>query len=111
MKKGFGGKSKSAKKAGELFMDMIGEVLNDPEYNTVVVFDFDRFSRDSDDGIIYKSKVKRCGISVKSVNQPIDEKNVLADQIENILIIIADIDNAMRRHKCHRGMVDCHKQR
>ena len=32
---------------------------------------------------------------------------MLADQIENILIIIADIDNAMRRHKCHRGMVDC----
>ena len=107
VKKEFGGKNESAKKAGELFMDMIGEVLNDPEYNTVVVFDFDRFSRDSDDGIIYKSKVKRCGISVKSVNQPIDEKNVLADQIENILIIIADIDNAMRRHKCHRGMVDC----
>ena len=107
IKKEFGGKNESAKKAGELFMDMIGEVLNDPEYNTVVVFDFDRFSRDSDDGIIYKSKVKRCGISVKSVNQPIDEKNVLADQIENILIIIADIDNAMRRHKCHRGMVDC----
>lgn len=86
---------------------MIGEVLNDSEYNTVVVFDFDRFSRDSDDGIIYKSKVKRYGISIKSVNQPIDEKNVLADQIENILIIIAEIDNAMRRHKCHRGMVDC----
>ena len=107
IKKEFGGKNESANKAGELFMDMIGEILNDPEYNTVVVFDFDRFSRDSDDGIIYKSKVKRCGISVKSVNQPIDEKNVLADQIENILIIIADIDNAMRRHKCHRGMVDC----
>ena len=107
IKKEFGGKNESAKKAGELFLDMIGEILNDPEYNTVVVFDFDRFSRDSDDGIIYKSKVKRSGISVKSVNQPIDENNVLADQIENILIILADIENAMRRHKCHRGMVDC----
>ena len=107
IKKEFGGKNESAKKAGELFMDMIGEILNDPEYNTVVVVEFDRFSRDSGDGIIYKTQVKRCGISVKSVSQPIDEKNILADQIENILIVIADIDNAMRRHKCQRGMIDC----
>ncbi|MBQ0025130.1 MAG: recombinase family protein [Bacteroidales bacterium] len=32
---------------------------------------------------------------------------MLAEQIENILIIVADIDNAMRRHKCHDGMVAC----
>ena len=107
VKKEFGGENESAKEAGDLFLDMIGEVLNDPEYNCIVVFDFDRFSRDSNDGIIYKTKVKRCGITVKSVNQPIDSNNVLAEQIENILIIIADIDNAMRRHKCHEGMVSC----
>ena len=107
VKKEFGGENESAKEAGDLFLDMIGEVLNDPEYNCIVVFDFDRFSRDSNDGIIYKTKVKRCGITVKSVNQPIDSNNVLAEQIENILIIIADIDNAMRRHKCHEGMVGC----
>ena len=107
VKKEFGGEYESAKEAGDLFLDMIGEVLNDPEYNCIVVFDFDRFSRDSNDGIIYKTKVKRCGITVKSVNQPIDSNNVLAEQIENILIIISDIDNAMRRHKCHEGMVSC----
>lgn len=107
VKKEFGGKNESAKVAGDLFMDMIGEVLNDPEYNQIVVFDFDRFSRNSTDGIVYKAKVARCGISVKSVNQPIDSNNVLAEQIENILIIIAEIENAMRRHKCHEGMVNC----
>ena len=107
VKKEFGGENESAKEAGDLFLDMIGEVLADPEYNCIVVFDFDRFSRDSNDGIIYKTKVKRCGVTVKSVNQPIDSNNVLAEQIENILIIIADIDNAMRRHKCHEGMVNC----
>lgn len=32
---------------------------------------------------------------------------MLAEQIENILITIADIDNAMRRHKCHDGMIAC----
>lgn len=107
IKKEFGGKNESAKVAGDLFMEMIGEVLNDPEYNQIVVFDFDRFSRNSTDGIIYKTKVARCGINVKSVNQPIDSNNMLAAQIENILIIIAEIENAMRRHKCHEGMVNC----
>ncbi len=107
IKKEFGGKNESAKVAGELFLDMIGEVLNDPEYNQIVVFDYDRFSRNSEDGIVYKAKVRRCGINVKSVNQPIDSNNVLAEQIENILIIIAEIENAMRKHKCHDGMVNC----
>ncbi len=72
IKKEFGGKNESAKNAGELFLDMIGEVLNDPEYNQIVVFDYDRFSRNSEDGIVYKAKVRRCGINVKSVNQPAD---------------------------------------
>ena len=107
IKKEFGGKNESAADAGEMFMDMIGEVLNDPEYNQIIVSEFDRFSRCSNDGIIYKTKVKRCGISVISVSQPIDPNNVLAEQIENILIIIADIDNAIRKHKCHQGMVKC----
>lgn len=107
IKKYFGGENESGAKAGELFLDMIGEVLADPEYNYIVVYDFDRFSRSSTDGIIYKAKVKSSGITVKSVNQPIDENNILAEQIENILIILANIDNAMRRHKCHEGMVAC----
>ena len=107
IKKYFGGVNESGAKAGELFLDMIGEVLADPEYNHIIVYDFDRFSRSSEDGIIYKAKAKQSGVVVKSVNQPIDEKNVLAEQIENIFIIIANIDNAMRRHKCHDGMVAC----
>ena len=35
----FGGGNESAKQSGELFLDMIGTVLADPEYNTIVVFD------------------------------------------------------------------------
>jgi DNA invertase Pin-like site-specific DNA recombinase len=73
----------------------------------ILVYKFDRFSRNSNDGIIYKSKAKHNGVSVLSVNQPIDPNNVLAEQIENILLIIADIDNAMRRHKCQSGMESC----
>ena len=107
VKKYFGGENESGSKAGELFLDMIGEVLADPEYNHIIVYDFDRFSRSSTDGIIYKAKAKNSGITVRSVNQPIDENNILAEQIENIFIVLANIDNAMRKHKCHEGMVAC----
>ena len=107
IKKYFGGENESDSKAGELFLDMIGEVLADPEYNYIVVYDFDRFSRSSTDGIIYKAKAKRSGITVKSVNQPIDENNILAEQLEDIFIVLATIDNAMRKHKCREGMVAC----
>ena len=100
IKKYFGGENESGSKAGELFLDMIGEVLADPEYNYIVVYDFDRFSRSSTDGIIYKAKAKRSGITVKSVNQPIDENNILAEQLEDIFIVLATID----MHK-QRGMV------
>ena len=107
VKEELGGENESAKEAGELFLNMITKALSDPEINTIVVFDYDRFSRNSNDGIYYKSQIKKSGIDVVSVNQPIDKDNTIAEQIENILIIVADIDNATRRNKCREGMVNC----
>ena len=91
----FGGTFESAKVAGENFLEMIGAVLNDPEVNTIVVFDYDRFSRNMYEGLTYKGQLKRNGISIKSVNQPIDDDNMLSEHIAAILLIIADIDNAL----------------
>ena len=103
----FGGTFESAKKAGEKFLDMVGCVLNDPEIDTIVVFDIDRFSRNLEEGLTYKSQLNKSGVCLTSVNQPIDQNNLLAKHIEAILLIVADIDNAMRRHKCQEGMIAC----
>ena len=103
----YGATNESAKVEGELFLNMIADILLDPEINRVIVYDFDRFSRNSVAGITTKAKLKKNGIIVSSINQPIDQNNFLADAIENILIILADIDNAMRRHKCGEGMKSC----
>ena len=103
----FGGTFESAKKAGEKFLDMVGAALNDPEVDTIVVYDFDRFSRSMEEGLTYKSKLEKSGITIISVNQPVDKSNILAKHIEAILLIVADIDNAMRRNKCYEGMVAC----
>ena len=103
----FGGTFESAKKAGEKFLDMVGVVLNDPEIDTIVVYDYDRFSRNMTEGLTYKGQLNRSGITIIAVNQPVDKSNLLAEHIEAILLIVADIDNAMRRHKCYEGMVAC----
>ena len=103
----FGGTFESAKKAGDKFLDMIGIVLNDPEIDTIVVYDYDRFSRNMTEGLTYKGQLNRSGITIIAVNQPVDKSNLLAEHIEAILLIVADIDNAMRRHKCYEGMVAC----
>lgn len=103
----FGGTFESAKKAGEKFLDMVGVVLNDPEIDTIIVYDYDRFSRNMTEGLTYKGQLNRSGITIIAVNQPVDKSNLLAEHIEAILLIVADIDNAMRRHKCYEGMVAC----
>ena len=101
----FGGTFESAKKAGEKFLDMVGVVLNDPEIDTIVVYDYDRFSRNMTEGLTYKGQLNRSGITIIAVNQPVDKSNLLAEHIEAILLIVADIDNAMRRHKCYEGIL------
>ena len=103
----FGGTFESAKVMGEKFLQMIAEALSDPEIDTIVVYDYDRFSRNAEEGVACKGQLKRNGIAVKSVNQPLDDNNILSDQMSAFLLIFADIDNAMRRHKCHQGMVSC----
>ena len=103
----FGGTFESAKKAGEKFLDMVGIVLNDPEIDTIIVYDYDRFSRNMTEGLTYKGQLNRSGITIIAVNQPVDKSNLLAEHIEAILLIVADIDNAMRRHKCQEGMIAC----
>ena len=103
----FGGTFESAKKAGERFLEMVGVVLNDAEIDTIVVYDYDRFSRNMEEGLTYKGQLNRSGVDLVAVNQPVDKTNLLASHIEAILLIVADIDNAMRRHKCYEGMVAC----
>ena len=103
----FGGTFESAKKAGERFLEMIGAVMHDSEVDTIVVYDYDRFSRNMEEGLVYKGQLNRSGVSIESVNQPIDKSNSLASHIEAILLIVADIDNATRRSKCYNGMVAC----
>ena len=63
----FGGTFESAKKAGEKFLDMVGVVLNDPEIDTIIVYDYDRFSRNMTEGLTYKGQLNRSGITIIAI--------------------------------------------
>ena len=43
------------------------------EFDTVIVWKIDRFSRDKYDSVVYKSKLKKNGVSVISATEPIDD--------------------------------------
>ena len=106
-KSDYGATNESAKVAGEKFLSMVTEVRQDPEVNTIVCYDWDRFSRNSSEGIMWKTKLKNEGISLIAINQPISQDNFMAESIENIMIIVANMDNAARKHKCTEGMKAC----
>ena len=106
-KSDYGATNESAKVAGEKFLAMVTEVQQDPEVNTIVCYDYDRFSRNACEGIMWKTKLKNEGISLIAINQPISQDNFMAESIENMMIIVANMDNAARKHKCTEGMKTC----
>ena len=106
----YGATNESAKVAGEKFLEMVSEVSKDPEVNTIVCYDYDRFSRNASEGIMWKTKLKNEGITLIAINQPISQDNFFAESIENMMIIVANMDNAARKHKCPEGMKECIKR-
>ena len=54
------------------FQQMITDA-EDQTFDTVLVFKLDRFSRDRYDFAFYRRKLKRCGVKVVSINEPLSD--------------------------------------
>lgn len=58
------------------FMKMIGDAKSTPRpFDVVLVHKFDRFARSREDSIVYKSMLKRAGVDVISIKEPLAEGN------------------------------------
>ncbi len=56
------------------FMQMISDAQNkDHPFDVVLVHKFDRFARSREDSIVYKSILKRAGVEVISIKEPLSE--------------------------------------
>lgn len=102
-----GAQNESAKVAGRLFNEMVEEVSLDPEINRIIVYDYDRFSRNAAEGIYTKAQLKKNGILITAVNQPIDQSSFISGSMEDLMIVFANMENETRKHKCTGGMIAC----
>lgn len=78
-------------------------VANAPESDLVVVYMFDRFSRDRYDAIIYKRQLADCGVRVVSATEPTD-RTPEGQLQEGMLEVIAAYYVADLARKTRRGM-------
>jgi site-specific DNA recombinase len=102
----FGGTYESAKTdERNEFNRMIKFVKNQKEgVSHILVYSLDRFSRTGDNAIFISSELKRQGISIMSVTQPIDVSTHSGILQQNIQFIFSKYDNDLRKEKCMAGM-------
>ena len=102
----FGGTYESAKTdERNEFNRMVRFVKNQNEgVSVILVYSLDRFSRTGDNAIFISSELKKRGISIVSVTQPIDVSTHSGVLQQNIQFIFSKYDNDLRREKCIAGM-------
>ncbi len=101
----FGGTYESAKTdERNEFGRMIRFLKNQREgVSNILVYSLDRFSRTGDNAIFISSELKRQGISIISVTQPIDVSTHAGILQQNIQFIFSKYDNDLRKEKCMAG--------
>ena len=102
----FGGTYESAKSdERKEFNRMLKFVkLSKEKISFILVYSLDRFSRTGDSAIYITSQLKKAGINVMAVTQPIDTNSHTGILQQNIQFIFSKYDNGLRRQKTIDGM-------
>ena len=106
MKKFFGGKVESAKTdERKEFKTMLEFIKKDESISAILVYSYERFSR-SEYAMQLIMDLAKIGVRVLSVLQDVDVTTSAGKFQQTILFAVGNYDNAMRRDKCVRGMVE-----
>ena len=70
----------------------------------ILVYSLDRFSRTGDSAIFIASELKKTGVNIMAVTQPIDTNSHAGALQQNIQFIFSKYDNDLRRQKTIDGM-------
>ena len=70
----------------------------------ILVYSLDRFSRTGDSAIYIASQLKKTGVNIVAVSQPIDTNSHAGVLQQNIQFIFSKYDNDLRRQKTVDGM-------
>lgn len=97
---------KSAKSDERMqFQEMIAAAKkkNEP-FKAIIVHKFDRFSRNRDDHVIYKSLLRKIGIAVISVTEHTDPETPHGFLLEGILEVISEFYNMNLKNETMKGL-------
>lgn len=88
------------------FMRMIGMAKVKPKpFDVILTHKFDRFARNREDSILYKSALQRdCGVSVISITEPIDKNDKISILIEALLEAMAEYYSINLAEEVKKGM-------
>ena len=102
----FGGTYESAKSdERKEFSRMLKYVKASKEkISFILVYSLDRFSRTGDSAIYIASQLKKTGVNIIAVTQPIDTNSHAGVLQQNIQFIFSKYDNDLRRQKTVDGM-------
>jgi len=102
----FGGTYESAKSdERKEFSRMLKFVKSSKEkIDFILVYSLDRFSRTGDSAIYIAGELKKTGVNIMAVTQPIDTNSHAGALQQNIQFIFSKYDNDLRRQKTIDGM-------
>jgi site-specific DNA recombinase len=88
------------------FQAMIRAAKQKPKpFDVILVHKSDRFARNREDAIIYKSLLRReCGIDVVSITEPLDTSSPIGRLMEGILEVIAEFYSLNLAQEVRKGM-------
>lgn len=92
------------------FMEMIGTAKCKPKkFDVILVHKLDRFSRNREDSIVYKSLLKKeCGVNVISITEHLDPDDKLSIILEAILEAMAEYYSINLSEEVKKGQLEKH---
>jgi site-specific DNA recombinase len=69
----------------------------------ILVYSLERFSR-NDNSIWLSNQLRKLGVEIVSVTQPIDTSNPSGQMQQKMLFLFGEFDNQLRKQKCMAGM-------
>ena len=70
-----------------------------------IVYKLDRFARNQNDHVVTQSTLRRYGVALRSVTEPIDETPI-GRVMEGVISVFAEFDNNVRTERSKGGMME-----
>lgn len=107
----FGGTYESAKgDERKEFQKMLSFVRKNRVIDTILVYSYDRFSRSGSNAAFLSQELQKSGVKVVAVSQPVDTGSPSGRFHRDMLYLVGQLDNEMRKDKVVNGMIENLKQ-